>query len=179
MPDIFYPLKRDWIFILLGSILLTALGLWINASGESSLFRCMGGVVAVCAFIGIPLAVLHLLPNSSFLKIAPDGLTVRSFWRTTQYRWVDISQFGVTEFQTEHSGIRQKHRRVGFNFSRYSPPLKRVASPDRLGGRIGGFEAALPDTYGRDCAELAAYLNQTRNRYLGHSTNPASNPAGA
>lgn len=167
MPDILYPAKRDWVFILLGSLVVTALGVWIYSGGESPLLRCMGGIIALGAFVGLPVAVLHLLPNSSYLQISGDGLTVRSFWRTTHYRWVDISEFGVTAFQIEYSGIRQKHKRVGFNFSRYSPSLKRATSPERLRGRIGGYEAALPDTYGRDATELAGYLNQQRNRYLG------------
>lgn len=175
MPETLYPGKRDWIFVLVGSLLLTILGVWISVSGESPLFRCIGGLVALCACIGVPLAVLHFIPASSFLKISAEGLTVRSFWRTTLYRWVDISEFGVAELETEHSGIQQKHQRVGFNFSRYAPPLKSATSPERLGRRTGGYEAALPDTYGRDCAELAAYLNQQRSRFLGQAVSSVSN----
>lgn len=166
MPEIFYPSKRDWLFVIAASAMFVAVSAWLSAAGESGLMRCVGGMVVIGSLIVFVFALFHLIPNSSFLEIAENGIAVRSFWRTTQYRWVDISEFGVAEFQTEHGGIRQTHQRVGFNFSRYAPQLKRATSPDRLAARIGGYEAALPDTYGQNCAELAAHLNQQRNRFL-------------
>lgn len=168
MEQIFYPRKRDWVITLLGAVLLAVLGVWAFANGESPLLRCLGGFFVILSVIGIPFAALHLVPSSSFLKLAPDGMTVRSFWRTTEYRWVDISEFGVATFQTRHQDYRQTHQRVGFNFSRYSPALKRATSPDRFAHRIGGYEAALPDTYGQDCETLAAHLNRQRDRFMGH-----------
>jgi hypothetical protein len=167
MPEIFYPRKRDWVFVLVGSIALLILGGWAIGSGESPLLRCLGGFLAILSIVGILLALLHLHPNSSFLKLTAQGITVRSFWRTTEYRWVDISEFGVAEFQTQQQDFRQTHQRVGFNFSRYSPQLKRATSPDRFIRRVGGYEAALPDTYGQDYATLAAFLNQQRDHFLG------------
>jgi hypothetical protein len=170
MEETFYPSKRDWLIVLFGGIGFVVLGGWMMTGGESALFRCMGGFIAALSLMFLPVALVHLLPNNSFLKISPDGMTVRSLWRSTQYRWVDIERFGVAEVKTERGGIRQTHQRVGFNFSKYSPPLRRAVSPDRFNRRVGGFEAALPDTYGKNCAELAAYLNKRRDQFLGQTT---------
>ncbi len=167
MPEIFYPSKRDWLFVIAASAMFVAVSAWLSEASESGLMRCVGGMGVIGSLLVLVFALLHLIPNSSFLEITENGITVRSFWRTTQYRWVDISEFGVAEFQTERGGIRQTYQRVGFNFSRYAPPLKRATSPDRLAARSGGYEAALPDTYGQNCVELAAHLNQQRNRFLG------------
>ena len=160
---------RDWILVLVGSIAFIALGAGWGLAVNRRSFDVLVQFIAIGSAIFCVVALVHLIPRNSFLKISPDGMTVRSLWRTTEYRWVDIQAFGVAEFQTEQGGQRQTHQRVGFNFSRYSPPLKSVASADRLNKRVGGFEAALPDTYGKNCAELAAYLNRQRNRFLGQN----------
>ena len=116
----------------------------------------LGGIV----FFGVGglVALVQFVPNSSFLQVGPDGLTIRTMWRNTFYRWSDIEAFGVAS--AFHSGI-------GLNFATTYPGARKVRALMR---RLTGFEGALPDNYGRNCAELADYLNRLREQYLGSPT---------
>src|SRR6185436_17880525 len=44
MEETFYPRKRDWVFVMIGSAGIAVIGVWM-LSGESPLFRCLGGLV--------------------------------------------------------------------------------------------------------------------------------------
>jgi hypothetical protein len=76
-------------------------------------------------------------------------------WRNIFHRWSDIESFGVaSSFQ----------RSVGLNFSTtYAGGARKLRDFLR---RLTGFEGALPDNYGQDCARLAEHLNRLREEYF-------------
>lgn len=115
--EVFHPRKRKWGLILLGSVVFVAIGFLIMDNPHSFLDRFWA--YASIIFFGhvAVVALLQFLPGSSFLRVGPDGITVRTMWRTTFCRWSDIERFGVAESSTFHGGVRQQHRMVGFNFS--------------------------------------------------------------
>jgi len=163
--EVLRPGKRKWGLVFLGSIGFVAIGCWmIRSPSSSDRFFGYGGLAffALCALV----ALLQFIPNASFLRISPDGLTLCMMWRTTLYRWADIKGFGVADFST----FGQRHRYVGFNFrAGYS-----CRSPGRkarnYNQRLSGFEALLPDNYGWDYSDLAQHLNRSRERYVTSQT---------
>ena len=159
--EILRPRKGTWALALLISAAFVSIGLLMLRDPAPSTERllCYGGIVffGLCAAV----ALIQFIPGSSFLRISSDGITVRSMWRTTFYRWSDIERFGVAEFSTG-----QRHRLVGLDFSASYPHRDRAQTVKRINRTLTGFEGALPDNYGRDHAELAAHLNQLREQYV-------------
>ena len=163
--EIYRPSKHKWTWVLLTCVVFVIIGCtMIRSSGLRDRFFGFAGILFFGA--GGVIALLQFLPNSSFLQVSPDGLTIRATWRTTFYAWTDIERFGVAEFSTIHTGIRQRHRRVGFNFSAAYAGGGRAWKFRDFNRGFMGFEAALPDNYGRDYAELAEHLNRMREQYV-------------
>ena len=94
------------------------------------------------------LALLNLWPGASRLVLDDDGFEIVSLFRRTRVRWAEVSRFGSTRV-----GM---HRMVGFDFVDGHAASPRLRSVNR---NLSGFQAALPDTYGRSAADLAAHLD--------------------
>ncbi len=140
------PSRLKTITIALGSFTFAMMGLWMILAGEPS-----GWWIAL--FFGIAAIVFGVtaLPNSSYLKLGPEGFTLCSMYRSHAYRWSDVGPFIV--------GRVGLNPMVVFNFSdQYnpSPHLRKFASG------LTGFEGALPDSYGLPLSELAQLLNAYR-----------------
>jgi hypothetical protein len=101
--------------------------------------------------LGIPVALIQLLPRSSFLTVDEDGIEFCALFRKCRLKWKDISEFGV--YSRESIGIGNT---VGFN---YSPSYERLPTMRLLNKTLVGFEAALPDTYGLPAEDLANLLS--------------------
>ena len=101
--------------------------------------------------LGALVALASLMPGSSFLRIEPDRLLVRTLYRT----W-SLERTQVAEFYTAPVGGREV---VCWS---YVPEYKRQLRGRAFARAISGVEAALPDTYGLPAAELAAVLNEWR-----------------
>ena len=159
--EILRPRKGTWALVLLISAAFVSIGFLVLGDPASSRekFWAYGGI----AFFGLcaAVALIQFIPGGSFLRINSDGITVRSMWRTTFYRWSDIERFGVAEFSTG-----QRHRLVGLDFSASYPHRDKAQTVKRINRTLTGFEGALPDNYGRDHAELAAHLNRLREQYV-------------
>lgn len=168
--EVLRPRKAKWVMVLLISAGFVAIGIAVIRSGSAAMepFMAYGGVSFFG--LGVVAAIVQLLPGSSFLRLSPAGLTIRNMWRDTFYRWSDIERFGVTEIRP--AGHRQ--RMVGLNFSEsfaYRDQGRRLRSMMRS---LSGFEGALPDNYGWDCARLAAHLESWRGRWA--EARPATEP---
>jgi len=151
--------------VLLGCIAFAAVGCFIISSPHSPRDRLAGFALVGFCGLGSLVALSQFVPGSSFLRVAPEALTVRSLWRTKFYRWSDIERFGVADFSTVHFGVRQHHRMVGFNLSPSYPGLRKGGTVGAINISLVGFEEALPDNYGIDCAELAEHLDRLRQKY--------------
>ena len=166
--EVLHPRKLKWTLVLLASAGFVAIGLAMMRDPDVQPRFMVYLTIGFFGLCGLA-ALLQLIPGSSYLRLTPDGLTMRTMWRDTTYRWSDIERFGVGQFATIHGPFRQKHRMIGIDFVP-GYPLGGVARQlTRVSSGISGFQGALPDNYGRDYEELAAYLNQLKARY----TSPA------
>ncbi len=121
-------------FLLLAAICLAfvLIGVWMIARGEWAGWFC-------CGFfgLGIPVALISMLPNASSLELNSEGFTVRSLFRAGKTRWEDVSDFGV--------GRIGPNAMVMFNFV---DSYKRAVPIRWVNSALTGYEAALPDCYG-------------------------------
>jgi hypothetical protein len=69
--------------------------------------------------LGIPVAIVGMIPNSTYLELDPQAFTFCNLFKRTTISWCDIEEFVV--FSQQHRGMTVR-RSVGFNF---------VASYDR------------------------------------------------
>lgn len=162
--EILYPRKAKWYAIFVCSLAFSAVGYAMAA-----LLRGPGRFVgyAICALFGLlaVISFLVLVPRSSFPRITPEGLSIRTLWRTQRYCWADIERFGIAAVTTVHEGVTHRQRMVGFNLSELDQASERKRRLIAWNERLCGFEAALPDNYGWDHGELAEHLNQLLDRY--------------
>lgn len=160
--EVFRPRTGKWALLLVLAVAFVAGGYLMAISPRSASEKLVG--YACIGFFGLGgmIAVAHLVPGSSFLRVGPDGLTVRTLWRTTFYRWSDIEGFGVAELGT----LWRRHELVGSDFSESYPGRDEARALKDINRELSGFEASLPDSYGWDFAALAEHLNRLREKYL-------------
>jgi hypothetical protein len=115
------------------------------------------GICGVCAMV-------TLLPGATHLRLHNEGFEVRNMFRTVRVNWSDIGDIGVMRV-----GPNQM---VGFNFA---PGCSRLQKGRALVRAVGGWEGALPETYGMSAAALAELLNTYRT----HAAEAAQHPNGS
>lgn len=148
---IFRPNLRKTIAWLLVSAAFAVGGAWMVRSGQ------WFGWMAVAFFgLGVIVFTLLLLPNSSYLRIAPDGLTVCSLFRSHSYRWSDVVSFAVRRIATKQMVI--------VNFSERYRDFPRAR---RISARLTGAEGtvAVSGSWDVSMEQLAALLNRYREQH--------------
>jgi hypothetical protein len=110
-----------------------------------------------CLFgLGVAAFTLQLLPNSTYLRLGPDGFTVCTLFRAHSCRWSDVEPFEVRQVATKQM--------VVFSFSKQYRGSRRLSG---LNVRLVGAEAAVAaaGSWSVSMDELAAVLNRFRERY--------------
>ena len=116
----------------------------------------LGWLMVAFFGLGVLVAIVTLVPGSSYLELSPSGIAVRTLYRTWHVSWSDVSDFFVSRV-----GGRAM---VCWNYSSSYSASRRGRKISRS---IAGVEAGLPDTYGLSAAELADLLNQWRAEHTG------------
>ena len=173
---IYRPSRKKWYPVLLGSMVFTAIGIWLFTASSDFTGRLLG-FLSIVFFGGsalLSMAVLRI-PGSSFLKVTPEGITIRTLWFTKFYRWQEIESFGVDTKSVELRGFRASQKLVGFNYSpHYTERQETIFSRmnERLNqtGSSKKFDETLPDSYGEDPEKLASRLTNWREQFLSVST---------
>ncbi len=146
------PRRAKWLLLLIASLALTVAGIWMIRGGETK-----GWFVVAVFALSTLMSGAMLLPGSAYLRLTPDGFEMRSLYRHSRTRWVD-----VTWFRTGRIGL---NKMVLFD---YAPSYTRSARARALASALTGTEAALPDTYGHSAEALATLLNDWRARATRH-----------
>lgn len=98
--------------------------------------------------LGVLVAVVSLLPGSSYLELNRDGFVVSTLYRKSFISWAQVKEFQT--YRMQHS------ERVGWTYA----PMAGVASVGRrLSTTLAGVEGGLPDNYGMKAEELAGLMN--------------------
>ncbi len=131
-----------------GSLVFVVLGFWMRSDHPVS------GYVSI-VFFGVCVLVfcVNLLPNSSYLRLAGEGFTVCSTFRSRFIEWRHVGTFGVTRVGTR--------KMVGWD------PSHPVSTLGKTNQVMCGYASALPDTYGLRPEELAELLESPPRRTRG------------
>ena len=138
-----YPSKVKWILILLGSILFLLLGIVSQGQDYDLVEAWIGQFLCLLSLIGICISLITLWPNSSWLKLGPDGLRYRALFRKFYYPWSDINQFDITIVDTGYT----KEKLVSFW----------IQSNDKM--------HSLHDSFGKKPEQLLEILENYRKKY--------------
>lgn len=110
----------------------------------------MGYFGAVFFGLGAIVAVVSLLPGSSYVELSDEGFEVCSLFRKHFIRWAQIREFSI--YRVQHS------ERVGWH---YLAEAGATTLGRRVSSALAGVEGGLPDTYGMKARELADLMNNT------------------
>ncbi len=128
----------------------TALGVWmIIDTGEWLAWFC-----TLFFGLGAVIFAVNLLPNASYLRLEDDGFTYSSLFRQHTVKWAVVSEFGLM--------VMRSSNLVAWTFV---PNHKTSRTMRQLNRAIGGFDAALPDTYGLKAVNLVVVMATLRDRY--------------
>ena len=144
------PSPWRMLFLLLLSSCLAVFGVFLAFNHDAVMgwfFVGLFGLVAIQS-------IRNLLPGSNYLEIRPDGMEIRSNYKTWFVPWIDVKEFFPAYVKQRSS--------VCWNYAS-SPPEQRLAR--RITANIAGFEAALPDTYGMSTQALCNLLNDWRTTH--------------
>ncbi len=154
------PNRRKWIFLGVLSILLAAGFVFMyayrprqNPSDESLLV--VGGFV-VFFLIGASLCFLMLSPDRNYLLLTPNGFTVRSIFKSNDFRWEEVEEF--------HTISVKGMTKVVYSLSPQGKLRFTESAWRKLNKALGGGEESLPDTYGMSAAALADLMNQWKKK---------------
>ena len=112
----------------------------------------------VAIFFGLCAIVfaLQLAPRSTYLRLTADGFQTRSLFRQGPLvRWSDVSEFRVERLPPSMTQM--------VVYDEPGTPQTRLRRFNRL--LAGGEAALLPDGCGVSAQDLAALMNQWRDRY--------------
>lgn len=145
-----YPSRRKWLLVTIIGLVFVAAGILIVADGDAGGWLAIG-FFGLVALVGI----VSMLPSASYLRLTPEGLRVSSLYRSYCVPWQSITGFGQTSmhhntFVSYHiaAEARAEHK-TGHDIAR----------------ALSGYDAALPDTYGKHAEDLIELLEQWRTRY--------------
>ncbi len=143
------PLREDLSFLAL-HLGFGACGAFILHNGSS-----LGWAILVPFVLMLPLNLVPLLPESNYLRLDADGITLRRIYQDHRFLWSEISSFRVCKY-----GLR---RIVCFD---YSDEVRRKRSA-RARARSAHGDGQLLESYGLETEELAQLLNWNREESLG------------
>jgi hypothetical protein len=150
----YYPKQWKTFLFLLICTMFAAIGIWMIRTGDNR-----GYLGAIFFGLGCIIFLIHLLPDSAYLRITAEGLEFCSLFRKHRLLWEAVSEFGAIAIR--QNGITV-NKLVSFNYTQEYYPYKWGR---KISAAMSGYEAALPDTYGFKAEDLAVQLNQHLQEY--------------
>jgi hypothetical protein len=146
---IFYTSRGKAILLLLGAVALVASGWWIKEQKPLIGWLCM-----VFFALGIPAALVMLLPGVMYLRLDHEGFEMSSIGQKKKYLWRDIQSFKILSMR----GAKM----IGINFRQSFTEQKMARA---VAGALSGMKGAIPNSYNVSLAELERVLNQWLERF--------------
>jgi hypothetical protein len=109
----------------------------------------IGAFFGLCALV----FAVQLIPSSTYLRLSPQGFTVRSLFRTApMILWRDVSEFQVA--------VLPRQKLVVYESTATTMPTLR-----KINRALVGAGEALPNSFGLKPQELADLMNAWRQTY--------------
>ncbi len=145
--------RKSVLLLLVGSAAFVA-GAFVILPGHPA--AAYGGM----AFfgLGVVVALIQLLPGSSYLDVDERGFTTCTMFRKGFVPWTDVAEFYPCDIPPS------RRKLVAY---RFAPGYTPHATVRKVLSAVAGAEAALPDTYGRSADDLARLLNTIRTERVG------------
>jgi hypothetical protein len=146
----FHASRGKAALILLASIIFVVIGFFLRIEKPFMGWACM-------IFFGLGIAVgliMLFAPNSTYLRLDPEGFEIGSFVKKSRTKWTDVAGFELASI-------------------RGAKMIAIVYAPDYEGQKIGravaenlsGMEGAIGNSYNAPLAEVLKTLNEWRARY--------------
>ena len=149
-PVTLYPSRRKWLYVLLASAAFVVAGLLLIAS-PLAYHNMLGWASLVFFGLGMLVAIVVLLPGTSYLKLDREGFEIVMLFRRFTVRWRDATGFEAAE-------IRPGSPRIVV-FDDANSKGRAIAKLNvALFGRMGG----LPDIDGLSAETLADVMAHWR-----------------
>lgn len=124
---VFRPSRTKVMGRLLLSAAFVAGGIFMVSAGQQ-----MGWLAIAFFGLGVVVFALQLLPNCNYVRVGPDGFTVRSLFRSHSCRWSDVGAFKVAQLA--------RQQMVVFSFANHYRGPRRLS---RINAQLVGAEAPL------------------------------------
>jgi len=150
LPMTLRPSPWKWLMVMLGGLCFVFGEIFVmNHAAAAASWTDWATIV----FFGLVAAValISLIPGASYLRLDAQGFEMRSLYRGHKTAWSDVTGVGLMRVGTR--------KMVGWNFI---DGYQRHARLRKINTSIGGFEAALPDTYGMSAQALADMMESIR-----------------
>ncbi|MEQ6123281.1 STM3941 family protein [Pseudotenacibaculum sp. MALMAid0570] len=102
--------------------------------------------------LGVIVAILKLIPGSSYLKLTKEGFEIRSLYRSHFTKWNDVENFRVNSIRTWYSYNKMVMFDYHKNHTKYT-----------FGKRLS---KALPETYGMSAQKLSELMNEWKSKSI-------------
>lgn len=148
--EIIYPASRmKAILLLFGCIAFVVLGLFVARDKP-----LIGWLCVIFFGLGIPAAVLMLLPGKVYLKLNPQGFEMASPFNKKLIRWSDVDRFYI--------GAIKGTKMIAIVFR---PGYSDQQALRKLSSSVAGMEGAVPNSYAESRDGLLKVLNEWHARY--------------
>lgn len=154
--EVLRPGKMSSVLLLVGSLIFVVVGIYLGISG-----KWIGYLCAAFFGLGIPLAIIQLIPSASYLELGPDGFVICHVFRKRFVPWSAVERFHVIDVTPTNWS---KTKRVGFDFLHLDGP---ASTGQEFVRSLAGSEDMLPNNYGKKVEALMelmnAHLERSRN----------------
>jgi hypothetical protein len=142
-------------FVALGLSFIAHPDAWATARHPRGQVEATGWVAA--PFSGLMLAAIAVaLARPTTVRLGPEGVTIRTAWRTYSRPWDAVSDFKIWKYR--------RNRLVVFNDA--DPPNGRLAAINR---RISGATSSLPAALNIDPEQLLTAVQSAKGRWTAGS----------
>jgi hypothetical protein len=136
--------------ILVGAIVFVVIGYFMRVDEPFMGWACM-----VFFGLGIPVGLIMLLaPNSTYLRLDPEGFEIGSFAKTSRTQWTDVAGFELASI-----------RGAKMIAIVYAPHYEGQKIGRAVAENLSGMEGAISNSYNAPLAEVLKALNEWRARY--------------
>lgn len=157
------PSRIRFLKLLMISIPIVVGGILFACYSETSSDAVWGWALAGFFVLCTLVFVAQLVPGASFLKVGPEGIECRNFWRSVVFRWEDLQGFGVAKVKT--GVFFPPQLMTGINFvPGYKPKGRQLRG---MAKAIMGYDGVLPDNYGMKPEDLVEFLYENKRKYRG------------